>query len=69
MLLVLLITIVSCQQSDDAAVVKNDNQVSREVLDKLVALGFDVTDKVPFKYEGGYLVEVISILPMPISLL
>jgi len=57
MLLVVLITIVSCQQSDDAAVVKNDNQVSREVLDKLVALGFDVTDKVPFKFEGGYLVE------------
>ncbi len=57
MLLVVLITIVSCQQSDDQAVVKNDNQVSPDVLGKLTALGFDVTDKAPFKYEGGYLVE------------
>lgn len=57
MLLVVLITIVSCQQSDNEAVVKNDNRVSKEVLNQLTALGFDVTDKVPFKFEGGYLVE------------
>jgi len=56
LLLVVLITIVSCQQSEDA-VVKNDNEVSQDVLGKLTALGFNVTDKAPFKFNDGYLVE------------
>jgi hypothetical protein len=57
LLLAFVITIVSCQQSEDESVAKQDNSVSTEVLNKLVSLGFDVKDKVPFKYEGGYLVE------------
>jgi hypothetical protein len=42
-----------CQQSEDVAV----NKVPSEVSAKLVSLGFDVTNKAPIKFDGGYLVE------------
>jgi hypothetical protein len=42
-----------CQQSDDVDV----NKVPSDVSAKLVGLGFDVTNKAPIKFEGGYLVE------------
>ncbi|MBT1690094.1 M57 family metalloprotease [Dawidia soli] len=56
LLLALLITVDSCQESETEAPVKRD-EVSQEVLNKLVDLGFDVTDKAPLKFEDGYLVE------------
>jgi hypothetical protein len=56
LLLALLITVDSCQESENEAPIKK-SEVSQEVLAKLVELGFDVTDKAPFKFEDGYLVE------------
>jgi hypothetical protein len=56
LLLALLITVDSCQESESVAPIQK-NEVSKEVLAKLVELGFDVTDKAPFKFEDGYLVE------------
>ncbi|MBT1710021.1 protease B [Fulvivirgaceae bacterium PWU5] len=56
LLLALLITVDSCQESENEAPIKK-SEVSKEVLAKLVELGFDVTDKAPFKFEDGYLVE------------
>jgi hypothetical protein len=53
---VLLITADSCQESEREVSLKKD-EVSNEVLAKLVDLGFDVTDKAPIKFEDGYLVE------------
>jgi hypothetical protein len=44
----------SCEQSDDTAV---NRQVSSDVSARLAGLGFDVTNRAPIKFEGGYLVE------------
>lgn len=52
----LIITVDSCQESDSEAPVKKD-EVSKDVINKLVDLGFDVADKAPIKFEDGYLVE------------
>src|SRR6186713_3356888 len=54
MLLIGSAMFTGCEQSDDAATA---DQVSNEVLTRLVDLGFDVHDYVPIKFGGGYLVE------------
>src|SRR6188474_2393233 len=43
----------SCSQSEEIKV----NEVSTEVLDNLVRLGFDVKDIAPMRFDEGYLVE------------
>jgi hypothetical protein len=46
----------SCEQSsDDSAAAKKT--VSPEVIAKIESLGFNVTDRAPYKFENGYLVE------------
>jgi hypothetical protein len=57
MLLLMTATQFSCQQSDESTASTIDKRVSSDVQAKLVSLGFDVTNKAPFKFEDGYLVE------------
>ena len=59
MMLLLTAAQFSCQQSDESSAASSsaNKRVSNEVTAKLVSLGFDVTNIVPFKFEQGYLVE------------
>lgn len=54
--LVLLITVDACQQSGEHDITPG-NQVPQTVLQKLTALGFDITNKPPLRFHDGYLVE------------
>src|ERR1700712_4193123 len=56
-LLVFTATFFSCQQADESNVATIDKRVPASVTSQLVSLGFDVTNKAPFKFEEGYLVE------------
>lgn len=45
---------ISCDQEEETLV---SQEVSVEVLKKLEAAGFNVTDKAPIKYDEGYIIE------------
>jgi hypothetical protein len=48
-------TFYSCEPGNDNA--KTDYTVPKDIVAKIESLGFDVTDKVPTRFEHGYLVE------------
>jgi hypothetical protein len=49
------VTFYSCEPADENA--KTDYSVPQDIIAKIESLGFDVTDKVPTRFENGYLVE------------
>jgi len=53
MMLASMFTFLACEQESFAP----QDEVSPEVLSKLVAAGFDISDQAPIKFEQGYLVE------------
>jgi hypothetical protein len=55
LMLLASVTFNACDSADENA--KTDYSVPKDVIAKIESLGFDVNDKVPTRFEHGYLVE------------